>query len=79
MFMLGEFDVYEAKDIADCLKDAGMKVDIRTFTSSNLEVFHYLEGRMSELKTEWQSTGTLLIYYMIFWRFPMRRALSAWF
>lgn len=52
MFMLGEFDVYEAKDIADCLKDAGMKVDIRTFTSSNLEVFHYLEGRMSELKTE---------------------------
>lgn len=52
MFMLGEFDVYEAQDITDCLKDAGMKVDIRTFTSSNLEVFHYLEGRMSDLKTE---------------------------
>ncbi|MHB8117480.1 MAG: hypothetical protein ACYDHX_01930 [Methanothrix sp.] len=34
------------RDIADRLKDAGMKVDIRTFTTSYLELFHYLEGRM---------------------------------
>ena len=52
MFMLGEYYEDEARDIADFLKDAGLKVDIRTFTSSNLEVFHYLEGRMSEIKAE---------------------------
>jgi hypothetical protein len=40
------------RDIADRLKDAGMKVDIRTFTTSHLELFHYLEGRMSMLKGE---------------------------
>ena len=29
-----------------------MKVDIRTFTTSSLELFHYLEGRMSVMKGE---------------------------
>ena len=52
MFKVGEYYEDEARDIADYLKDAGMKVDIRTFTSSSLEVFHYLEGRMSEIKGE---------------------------
>jgi hypothetical protein len=52
MFKLGEYYEDYARDIADFLKDAGMKVDIRTFTSSSLEVFHYLEGRMSEVKGE---------------------------
>jgi hypothetical protein len=52
MFKLGEYYEDEARDIFDFLRDAGMKVDIRTFTSSNLEVFHYLEGRMSEIKNE---------------------------
>lgn len=52
MFKLGEYYEDEARDIADFLKDAGLKVDIRTFTSSNIEVFHYLEGRMSEIKAE---------------------------
>ncbi|MRS03882.1 hypothetical protein EG832_11785, partial [bacterium] len=52
MFMLGEYDEDEARDIADCLKEAGMKVDIRNFTLSDIEVFHYLEGRMSEVKAE---------------------------
>jgi RNA binding exosome subunit len=52
MFKLGEYYADEARDIADFLKDAGMKVDIRTFTSSNIEVIHYLEGRMSEIKSE---------------------------
>ena len=46
MFLLGEYYEDEARDIADRLKDAGMKVDIRTFTTSYLELFHYLEGRM---------------------------------
>ena len=32
MFKLGEYYEDEARDIADHLKDAGMKVDIRTFT-----------------------------------------------
>jgi len=40
MFKLGEYYEDEARDIADFLRDAGLKVDIRTFTSSNIEVFH---------------------------------------
>jgi len=32
MFKLGEYDLDEARDIADYLRDAGLKVDIRTFT-----------------------------------------------
>jgi hypothetical protein len=52
MFKLGEYYEDEARDIVDWLKDAGMKVDIRIFTSSQLEVFPYLEGRMSEIKEE---------------------------
>ncbi len=52
MFKLGEYHEEVARDIADHLKDVGMKVDIRTFTASSLEVFDYLEGRMSEIKGE---------------------------
>jgi len=52
MFKLGEYDVDEARDIADYLKDAGLKVDIRTFTDCQIELFHYLEGKMSEIKGE---------------------------
>ena len=52
MFKLGEYYEDVARDIADQLKDVGMKVDIRTFTFSHIEVFHYLEGRMSEIKGE---------------------------
>ncbi|MCX6674703.1 MAG: hypothetical protein NTY37_13105 [Methanothrix sp.] len=52
MFLLGEYDEDEARDIADRLKHGGMKVDIRTFTISYLELFHYLEGRMSVMKGE---------------------------
>ncbi len=50
MFKLGEYDVDEAREIADYLKDAGMKVEIRNCTAGDLEVIHYLEGRMSEIK-----------------------------
>lgn len=49
MFMLGVYYEDEAKDVADYLKDAGMKVDIKTFTVSNVETSYFLEGRMSEL------------------------------
>lgn len=52
MFKLGEYCEDDARDIAEYLRDAGMKVDIRTFTGGQLELFHYLEGRMSELKGE---------------------------
>ena len=52
MLKLGEYSEDEARDIANYLLDAGAKVDIRTFTNSRLEVFDYLEGRMSELKGE---------------------------
>ncbi len=52
MFLLGEYYEDEARDIANRLKEVGMKVDIRTFTASRLELFHCLEGRMSVLKGE---------------------------
>ncbi len=52
MFKLGEYDEDVARDIAGYLKDAGMKVDIRSFTASRLELIDYLEGRMSEIKGE---------------------------
>jgi hypothetical protein len=50
MFKLGEYDGDETRDIVDYLKDAGMRVDIKTFTDGQLEIFHYFEGRLSELK-----------------------------
>ena len=56
MFLLGEYYEDVARDIADCLKEVGMKVDIRTFTTSRLEVLHYLEGRMSVLKGKLEET-----------------------
>ena len=52
MFKLGEYHENRGRDIADYLKDAGMKVDIKMYTSSNLESFHFLEGRMSEIKEQ---------------------------
>lgn len=52
MFKLGEYEEDEAKDIADYLRDAGLKVDIRTFTDCQIELFHCLEGKMSEIKEE---------------------------
>jgi hypothetical protein len=56
MFKLGEYYEDVARDIATHLKDAGMKVDIRTFTAANVESFDFLEGRMSELKEELEET-----------------------
>ena len=50
MFLLGEYYEDEARDIADRLKKVGMKVEIRTFTASRMELFHFLEGRMSAIK-----------------------------
>ena len=50
MFLLGEYYEDEAREIADRLKDVGMKVDIRMVTTGYLDVEHFLEGRMSELK-----------------------------
>ena len=50
MFLLGEYYEDEAREIADRLKDVGMKVDIRMVTTGYLDVEHFLEGRMSEFK-----------------------------
>ncbi len=49
MFMLGVYYEDEARDVADYLKDAGMKVEIKTFTASDVETSYFLEGRMSEI------------------------------
>ena len=52
MFKVGEYHEDVARDIANYLKEAGMKVDVRTFTSGWIDAVDYLEGRMSELKGE---------------------------
>ena len=74
MFLLGEYYEDEARYIADCLKEVGMKVDIRTFTVSRLELFHYLEGRMSVLKGKLEETD-----YAKYERYlnALRKALAA--
>ena len=52
MYKVGEYSEDVARDIANYLKEAGMKVDVRTFTSSWIDSVDYLEGRMSELEGE---------------------------
>ncbi len=52
MFKLGEYYEDEAREMAEYLKEAGMKVEVRTFTTSHLQVFNYLEGRLSEIRGE---------------------------
>jgi len=52
MFKVGEYQEYVARDIANYLKEAGMKVDVRTFSSGWIESVDHLEGRMSELEGE---------------------------
>ncbi|MBN2228910.1 MAG: hypothetical protein JW779_04880, partial [Candidatus Thorarchaeota archaeon] len=50
MLKLGEYHEIDARDIAKYLRDAGMKVDIKTFTDCWPDSLYYLESRMSELK-----------------------------
>ncbi len=50
MLKLGEYYEEKAKRIANYLKDAGMKVDIRAISVTQMDVIDYLEGRMSEIK-----------------------------
>jgi len=52
MFSLGIYDDDEAREIADYLKEAGIKVDLKTVLCSNLKYVDFLEGRMSELREE---------------------------
>jgi hypothetical protein len=52
MFNLGNYDDDEAKKIADYLRDAGIKVDLKTVLCSHLKFVEFLEGRMSELREE---------------------------
>jgi hypothetical protein len=52
MFKVGEYRADVARDIANYLKEAGMKVDVRTFSSGWIDAVDHLEGRMSELKGE---------------------------
>lgn len=52
MFKVGEYREEVARDIANHLKEAGMKVDVRTFSTAWSDSIDHLEGRMSELKEE---------------------------
>jgi hypothetical protein len=52
MFSLGIYDDDEAREIADYLKEAGIKVDLKTVLCSQLKYVDFLEGRMSELREE---------------------------
>ncbi|MDF0590173.1 hypothetical protein [Candidatus Methanocrinis natronophilus] len=50
MFKLGEYDEFEAADIAAHLKGAGVKVDLKPVISASVESAIYLEGKESELR-----------------------------
>ncbi|MDF0589666.1 hypothetical protein [Candidatus Methanocrinis natronophilus] len=52
MFKVGEYREEVARDIANHLKEAGMKVDVRTFSTAWSDSIDHLEGRMSELQGE---------------------------
>ena len=49
MFKLGEYDEFDAADIADYLKEAGVKVDLKPSISAVMESAVYMEGRASQL------------------------------
>ncbi|HPE63154.1 MAG TPA: hypothetical protein PLQ49_03490 [Methanothrix sp.] len=49
MFKLGEYDEFDAAEIADYLKEAGVKVDLRPSISAVMDSAVYLEGRKSQL------------------------------
>jgi hypothetical protein len=50
MFKLGEYEEFEAADIAAHLKGAGVKVDLKPVISASVESAVYLEGKESELR-----------------------------
>ena len=50
MFKLGEYEESEAAEIADSLKEAGVKVDLKPSISASMESAIYLEGRESQLR-----------------------------
>lgn len=52
MFRLGIYEDDEAREIAGYLKDAGIKVELKTLLDSRFKYVEFLEGRMSELKGE---------------------------
>ncbi len=52
MFKLGEYYEGEAKSIAKCLKNGGMKVELKTCLCAATESTNFLEGKLSELKGE---------------------------
>lgn len=52
MFKLGEYYEGETKPIVNCLKDAGIKVEQKVCLYSMPKVSEYLEGRLSELRSE---------------------------
>jgi hypothetical protein len=50
MFKLGEYGEEEASTIADQLKEAGVKVDLKPSISAIMESAVYMEGRASQLR-----------------------------
>ena len=50
MFKLGEYDEIEAEDIAEYLRDAGIRVDVRTSINAFRESSTFIVGKLSELK-----------------------------
>lgn len=49
MFKLGEYDEFDAAEIADYLKEAGVKVDLKPSISAFMDSAVYMEGRKSQL------------------------------
>ncbi len=50
MFRLGAYGEHDAKSIADHLRDAGIRVELRPCIDAIMETSDFLQGRFSELK-----------------------------
>jgi hypothetical protein len=52
MFKLGEYYEDEAKPIVKCLKDAGIKAELRTYLCAVTESSDFIEGKFSDMRGE---------------------------
>ena len=50
MLKLGDYDEDGSKAVAECLKKAGVRVELKPSIGASLETEDLLQGRLSELK-----------------------------
>ncbi len=62
MYKLGEFCEEDAKPVADYLRKAGMKVEVKPSIDASVERDEFLQGKLSELNEDIKDRGTIETY-----------------